>query len=389
MTSIHRRLGRRVAYVKGAPKEVLHLCTHIYIDGNIKPLSQEWKDNVLRQIDSFAKEALRVLAVAFRELPDEISDLSVETVEKQIIFLGLTAMMDPPHPEVEEAVRLCHTAGIRVIMITGDYGLTAESIARRIGIIKEKECRIITGAEFEQMEDDDLTSVIYSGEVIFARVAPKHKMRVVSVLKKKGEIVAVTGDGINDAPALRLAEIGIAMGIAGTDVAKEASEMILLDDNFATIVKAIEEGRVIYANIKRFVTYIFASNVPEIIPFIIFVLSGGKIPLPLTIMQILAVDLGTDMLPAIALGMEGPEPGVMERPPRPKKKVGIFSNRIVLLGILCEIVLINLFIYVSPFQRVFGLTPIGLKDWGFLFIFTPILFFAEELRKLIIRYLRR
>lgn len=309
-----------MAYVKGAPKEVLHLCTHIYIDGNIKPLSQEWKDNVLRQIDSFAKEALRVLAVAFRELPDEISDLSVETVEKQIIFLGLTAMMDPPHPEVEEAVRLCHTAGIRVIMITGDYGLTAESIARRIGIIKEKECRIITGAEFEQMEDDDLTSVIYSGEVIFARVAPKHKMRVVSVLKKKGEIVAVTGDGINDAPALRLAEIGIAMGIAGTDVAKEASEMILLDDNFATIVKAIEEGRVIYANIKRFVTYIFASNVPEIIPFIIFVLSGGKIPLPLTIMQILAVDLGTDMLPAIALGMEGPEPGVMERPPRPKKK---------------------------------------------------------------------
>lgn len=469
MTSIHKKQDKRVAYVKGAPKEVLQLCTHICIDGDIKPLSQEWREEILRQNDSFAREALRVLAIAFRELPDEMSELTVGTVEEKLVFLGLAAMMDPPHPEVEEGVRLCHTAGIRVIMITGDYGLTAESIARKIGIIKGKECRIITGAELGQMSDEDLSDVIYKGEVIFARVAPEHKMRVVSVLKKRGEIVAVTGDGVNDAPALRLADIGVAMGIAGTDVAKESSELILLDDNFATIVKAIEEGRAIYANIRRFVTYIFASNVPEIIPFLIFVLSGGRIPLPLTVIQILAVDLGTDMLPAIALGMEKPEPGVMEMPPRLRTKrlldfplllrsygflgiieaiacmsgffyvywmsgwrpgmemagsgiiyqkattmalagiittqianvfacrtervsvfrVGLFSNRMVLLGVLGEIILINLFIYVSPFQKVFGLAPIGLKDWGFLLIFTPILFFAEELRKLIMRYLRR
>lgn len=468
MTSIHKKAEKKIAYIKGAPKETLHLCTHIYIDGDVKPLSQEEKEEILRQNDSFAKGALRVLAIAFRELPDDLPGYSVEEVEKDIVFLGLAAMMDPPHPEVEEAVKLCRTAGIRVIMITGDYGLTAESIARRIGIIREKECRIITGSDLNQMGDDDLINVIYNGEVIFARVAPEHKMRVVSVLKGKGEIVAVTGDGVNDAPALRQSDIGVAMGIAGTDVAKEASEMILLNDNFATIVKAIEEGRAIYANIKRFVTYIFASNVPEIIPFIVFVLSGGKIPLPLTVMQILAVDLGTDMLPAIALGMEKPEPGIMERPPRPRKKrlldlplllraygflgiietiacmagffwiywsngwrpgmemasegliyqkattmtlagivatqianvfacrtervsifkVGLFSNRMVLIGILGEIVLINILIYVNPFQKAFGLAPIGLKEWAFLFMFTPILFFAEELRKFIMRKLR-
>lgn len=469
MTSIHKKQEKRIAYVKGASKETLQLCTHIYIDGDIKPLSQELRDEILRQNDSFAKGALRVLAVAFRELPADLTELSVETVEKGLVFLGLAAMMDPPHPEVEKAVKSCHTAGIRVVMITGDYGLTAESIARKIGIIKGKECRIITGSELNQMSDEDLIGTIYSNEVIFARVAPEHKMRVVSALKKRGEIVAVTGDGVNDAPALRQSDIGVAMGIAGTDVAKEASEILLLNDNFATIVKAIEEGRAIYANIKRFVTYIFASNVPEIIPFIIFVLSGGRIPLPLTVMQILAVDLGTDMLPAIALGMERPEPGIMERPPRSRKKrlvdlplllraygflgiietvaciagffwvywsngwrpgmemvsegllykkattmtlagiiatqianvfacrtervsifkIGLFSNRMVLLGILVEIFLINLFIYVNPFQKVFGLAPIGLKDWAFLFMFTPILFFAEEIRKLIMRYPRR
>ncbi len=469
MASIHKKGGRRIAYVKGAPKEVIQLCAHIYIDGSNKPFPQELKDEVLRQNDAFAREAMRVLAIAFRELPDELSDLTVETVERELVFLGLAAMTDPPHPEVEEAVGLCHTAGIRIIMITGDYGLTAESIARKIRIVKDKECRIITGADLDQMGDSDLTDAIYSGDVIFARVAPEHKMRVVSVLKKKGEIVAVTGDGVNDAPALRLADIGVAMGIGGTDVAKEASEMILLNDNFATIVSAIEEGRAIYANIRRFVTYIFASNVPEIIPFIIFVLSGGKIPLPLTVMQILAVDLGTDMLPAIALGMERPEPGIMTEPPRPRKKrlldlplmlraygflgiietiacmsgffyiywmngwrpgmemagsgiiyqkattmtlagivavqianvfacrtervsvfkVGLFSNRMVIIGILGELLLINLFIYVTPFQKVFGLAPIGLKEWGFLFIFTPVLFFAEEIRKLIMRRMRR
>jgi magnesium-transporting ATPase (P-type) len=199
-------------------------------------------------------------------------------------------------------------------MITGDYGLTAESIARRIGMIKTPAARIITGAELNGMTDEELQSSLSSGEVLFARVSPEHKMRIARALKAMGHIVAMTGDGVNDAPALKAADIGVAMGIAGTDVAKEAADMILTDDNFASIVNAIEEGRAVYDNIRRFVGYIFTSNVPELIPFILFVLF--KIPLALTIMQILAIDLGTDMLPALALGTEAPEQGIMERPPR-------------------------------------------------------------------------
>ena len=200
-------------------------------------------------------------------------------------------------------------------MITGDYGLTAESIARRIGIIRGPQPRLLTGPDLAAMDDDALKAALQD-EVICARMTPEHKLRVVTALRDLGHVVAVTGDGVNDAPALKKADIGVAMGRAGTDVAKEAADMILTDDNFASIVHAVEEGRAVYANIRKFVTYIFTSNTPEAVPFVLFALSGGRIPLALTVMQILAIDLGTDLVPALALGAEPPEPGVMDRPPR-------------------------------------------------------------------------
>jgi magnesium-transporting ATPase (P-type) len=248
-----------------------------------------------------------------------LTNYTPETVEQDLIFLGLMAMMDPPRPEVAAAVEKCHRAGIQIIMITGDYGLTAESIARRIGIIQGAHPRIISGADLDAMDEQTLKEALQD-EVIFARVAPEHKLRVVSTLQELGHIVAVTGDGVNDAPALKKANIGVAMGLAGTDVTKEAADMILTDDNFASIVNAVEEGRAVYANIKKFTTYIFTSNTPEAVPFILFALSRARIPLALNVMHILAVDLGTDMMPALALGAELPEPGVMDNPPRNLKE---------------------------------------------------------------------
>jgi magnesium-transporting ATPase (P-type) len=265
--------------------------------------------------DEYARNGLRVLAVACRVLPRNLPEYSAETVERDLTFLGLAAMMDPPRPEVAEAVATCHRAGIRIVMITGDYGLTAESIALRIGILDTRRPRILAGAELDQMTDEELRRAV-QGEIIVARAAPEHKLRVVAALQALGHVVAVTGDGVNDAPALKKADIGVAMGIAGTDVAKEAADMILTDDNFASIVNAVEEGRAVYANIKKFSTYIFTSNAPEAVPFIAYAFSAARIPLALNIMQILSIDLGTDMVPALALGTEPGEPGLMDRPPR-------------------------------------------------------------------------
>jgi magnesium-transporting ATPase (P-type) len=225
-------------------------------------------------------------------------------------------MMDPPRPEVEAAVSTCRKAGIRIVMITGDYGLTGESVARRVGMVSGDRLRIINGTELESMSDDSLAEALGGEEVLFARATPEHKLRVVAGLQRLGHVVAVTGDGVNDAPALKKADIGVAMGVSGTDVARQASDMILLDDNFASIVNAVEEGRAVYANIRRFTSYIFTSNTPEAVPFIFFAFSAGRIPLALDVMAILAIDLGTDLIPALALGAEKPEPGVMDRPPR-------------------------------------------------------------------------
>ncbi len=315
----------RVAYVKGAPKEVLGLCSSIRIGGEVRPLDDNLRAQITAANDDYARSGLRVLAMATRVLSDATtaaggtSQYTVETVERDLTFLGLAAMMDPPRPEVAQAVAKCYHSGIRIIMITGDYGLTAESIARRIGIVRGSAVRIITGGDLERTGDDELKEAL-KAEVLFARVAPEDKLRIVSTLQQMGEIVAVTGDGVNDAPALKKADIGVAMGIAGTDVAKEAADMILTDDNFASIVNAVEEGRAVYNNIRKFATYVFGSNMPEAVPFVVWLFAQGAIPLPLTVMQVLSIDLGTDMVPAIALGAEPPEAGIMDRPPRSQKE---------------------------------------------------------------------
>jgi Ca2+-transporting ATPase len=304
-----------VAFVKGAPRELLALCTSLLNDGRSEPLTDALRSQIVAANDAYARSGLRVLAVARRTLTDALSDEHAETVERDLTFIGMCAMLDPPRPEVAAAVETCHHAGIRIIMITGDYGLTAESIARRIGIIRTALPRIFTGADLDGMADEALKTVLQD-EVIFARVSPEHKLRIVRVLQELGHVVAVTGDGVNDAPALKQADIGVAMGLTGSDVAKEAADMILTDDNFASIVNAVEEGRAVYANIKKFTSYILTSNTPEAAPFILFALTGGRIPLAINIMQVLAIDLGTDIVPALALGVEPPEPGVMARPPR-------------------------------------------------------------------------
>lgn len=331
MSTLHQFRGaagrsQLVAYVKGAPNEILALSTHIQINGERKWLSDDLRAEIRAANDAYARVGLRVLAMATRPLiigtvelaspqRQPVSSYTIENVETELTFLGLMAMMDPPRPEVSEAVQKCHRAGIRIIMITGDYGLTAESIARRIGIITSANARLITGVELDGMSEEDLQRDL-KDEVIFARVAPEHKMRIVSTLQALGQVVAVTGDGVNDAPALKKADIGVAMGITGTDVAKEAADVILTDDNFASIVNAIEEGRGVYANIKKFSTYIFTSNAPEAVPFVLFAFSGGRIPLALNVMHVLSIDLGTDMFPALGLGVEPPEPGLMDQPPR-------------------------------------------------------------------------
>jgi magnesium-transporting ATPase (P-type) len=321
MSTIHRVQKSLVAYVKGAPRETLELCTHIRMDGRDCPLDDDLRAKVLTANDNFAGEGLRVLAIAMRSLPEPavkaqaVGEYTPEVIEHDLTFLGLAAMMDPPRVEVKMAVEKCHRAGIRIVMITGDYGLTAESIARRIGIIRGGRPCIINGSELDAMDDKSLKEAL-QGEVIFARVAPGHKLRIVSMLQDMGHVVAVTGDGVNDAPALRKANIGVAMGIAGTDVAKETADMILIDDNFASIVNAVEEGRAVYANAKKFVTYIFTHNTAESIPFFLFAFSSERIPLGLTVMEILSIDLGADLVPGLALGVDPPEEGIMDRPPR-------------------------------------------------------------------------
>ncbi|MCL4460058.1 MAG: cation-transporting P-type ATPase [Chloroflexi bacterium] len=318
MTTIHREENGLVAYVKGAPKEVLAICSRILLDGQVVPLTDELRNTITEQNDEFALASLRVLGVAYRTLPEGSDYRSVEQVERELVFIGLMAMMDPPRPEVAEAIKLCHRAGIKVYMITGDYGLTAISIATKIGLVKGEGTRIVTGADLDQMSSEDLRKALQERNIIFARTTPEHKLRIATELKSLGETVAMTGDGVNDAPALKKADIGIAMGITGTDVAKEAAQMILVDDNFATIERAVEEGRRVYDNVRKFLIYIFAHLGPEAVPFVAFALF--RIPLAITALQILAIDVGTETLPALALGVEPAEPGIMERPPRPRRE---------------------------------------------------------------------
>lgn len=314
MTTQNRLDGEILYLTKGATEGILPLCTHALISGKKVELDENLKEEILKNYESLMGKGLRVLAFAYSE----------SEPEKNMIFVGLVGLEDPPRPEVKEAIRKCKEAGIRIILITGDASKTALAISREIGLASHPV--IIEGEEFHKMTDEELKEKLKAKEILFTRMSPKDKLRIVSLLQELGERVAVTGDGVNDAPAIKKADIGIAMG-SGTEVAKEASSIILLDDNFATIVNAIEEGRAVYENIKKFLAYFLTSNIAELVPYLLY--AFYRIPLPLTIMQILAIDLGTDILPGLALGIEKPTGEEMKRPPRsPKEK--LFSLPLIL-----------------------------------------------------------
>ena len=306
-------------FTKGSTLDVLQHSQYLWHSGEKLKLTQTQREEIVAANDQLASQGYRVLGVATRQGGAELNQLDHNLLEQDLTFLGLVAMIDPARPEVADAIALCHRAGIQVTMITGDYGLTAAAIAQRIGLANGKP-RIITGEQLGHLSDTQLRQILHKHKtgLVFARVMPEQKLRLVEAYKTLGHVVAVTGDGVNDAPALRAANIGIAMGISGTDVAREAADIVLIDDNFATIVAAIEQGRAVYQNIRKFMTYILASNMAEFLPFLAMVFL--KIPPALVILQILAIDLGSDMLPALALGAEKPETGSMELPPRKKSQ---------------------------------------------------------------------
>lgn len=323
------RRGEPTVYVKGAPLETLQRCDRILSGDEACPLAEEDRKRIAEENDAMANRGLRVLAFAYRDGAElDGTTYDTEQIENHLVFLGLAALSDPVRAEVPEAIHACHGAGIRVIMITGDYALTAASIGQQIGLGQGAPLQVFTGAEVSEMNDERLRGILKNSETIFARVAPEHKLRIVSMLKNMGEIVAVTGDGVNDAPALKKADIGIAMGLRGNDVAKEAAHMILTDDNFSSIIAAIEEGRAIFDNIKRFAAYVLNSNPQEMYPYIFWVLFPGM-PLAMTVMGVLAVDVGTDLIPAMGLGVEPPEEGIMARPPR-RRDERLLSLRFIL-----------------------------------------------------------
>jgi len=456
-------------HAKGAPLELLGRCTAVRApDGAERALTEEDRERVRRAFESYAGEGLRVLGFAERKVPGPKPDEERDGAESHLTFLGLAALEDPPRPDVAEAVSRCLKAGIRIIVVTGDHGLTATAVARKVGIVTG-EPKVLTGPELDAMPQEELDALLReTPDLIVARSNPETKLHVVDALRAEGHTVAMTGDGVNDAPALKRADIGVAMGASGTEVAREAATMVLTDDSFASIVAAVEEGRVVYDNIRKFVTYIFAHATPEVVPFLIYALSGGAIPLPLTVMQILAIDLGTETLPALALGREPAEPGVMSRPPRPREKgiidramlarawgwlglveaalvtggffyvlysagwspgepvgpgsplhasylaatamtfagitacqvgtafaartsraslreIGIFSNRLLLWGILFELVFAAAVIYLPPLQEIFGTNALGLRELAILAFFPPLVWGTDELRRWALR----
>jgi Ca2+-transporting ATPase len=337
MTTIHQMEdGKQMAFMKGAPEVVLERCRHILDDHGIKELSETAKDQILKQNAEMAHAALRVLGFAYREYTGPV-DSSEEQIEKNMVFVGLAGMMDPPREEAIEAIRACKQVGIRSIMITGDHQLTAVAIAKEMGIYKEGD-RVLGGEELETIAEAELERIVDT-VTVYARVSPTDKLKIVKAWKARGEIVAMTGDGVNDAPALKHADIGVAMGITGTEVSKEAADMVLSDDNFATIVKAIERGRWIYDNIKKYLTYLLRCNITEVVVIGGVVLISGPEYLPLLPAAILYINLVTDGLPALALGVAPPDPDIMQRPPRdPKESVFSWDVRVfILLALFIEI----------------------------------------------------
>jgi calcium-translocating P-type ATPase len=298
-------------YCKGAPESVLPLCRQIFDDGQVVPLNAAIRETIVRAQEEMAEKGLRVLAFAMRKpATEEIGS----ALERDLTFLGLAGLEDPPRAEVPDAIRKCHDAGIKVVMVTGDHPHTAVAVAREIGLVRSQDPTVVNGDQLRGLTASELDQILTAPEVIFARVAPDQKMRIVEALKNSGHVVAVTGDGVNDAPALKAAHIGVAMGIAGTEVARAAADMVLLDDNFASIVNAVEEGRAVFQNIRRFLTYVLVHNVAELVPYLAFALF--LIPLPLTPIQALAIDMGTDSLTALGLGVEEAHPEAMRQPPR-------------------------------------------------------------------------
>ena len=361
MSTLMRTSQGLVLYAKGALEALLPLCVEVETGSGREALTPAWRSQLLQSQEAMAHDGLRVLAVACRNVAEGFDR---ESLEERLVLTGLVGLDDPPRSEVPAAVRTCHLAGIRVIMITGDHPHTAAAVARQIGLATSEAPPVITGDALQRMSHIQLQLALDTPELLFARIAADQKMQIVRALQQKGEIVAVTGDGVNDAPALRQADIGIAMGVTGTDVARETADMVLTDDNFASIVAAIEEGRAVFDNIRKFLTYILSSNIPELIPYLAFVLF--KIPLPLTIIQILAVDLGTDMLPALALGAELPSRHVMERPPRPRSQrllsAGLLTRAYGFLGLLEAVGAMAAFFFVLVCAGWSYGQPIGPQD---------------------------
>ena len=417
-----------VAAIKGAPDVVLDLCTQVQnMDDQAIPIDKDVRERILEANASMARSALRVLAVAFRVEQDVPDEASPETVEHNFIFVGLLGMIDPPRTQARPAIEKARRAGIRTVMITGDYPDTAEEIAEEIGLLQTGH-GVLTGGELDNMSDEILKEKVVTTDV-FARVSPTHKVRIVDALKESGEIVAMTGDGVNDAPALKRSDIGVAMGVTGTDVAKETADMVLTDDNYASIVAAVEQGRIIYANIRKFVFYLLSCNLAEIVVIFLAILAG--LPSPLTPIQLLWLNLITDGAPALALGMEKGDPDTMSRPPRPPQepvinrpmrlrigiqtiaiaavtlsaylmgialypgipeeaktmafvtlsfsellraftarsenyplmKIGLFSNRVMFYAVASSLVLLLAVIYVPFLQPIFNTVSLGWAEW--------------------------
>ncbi len=458
MITTHHASGKRnnIAYLKGAPEVVLARCAKTLLSGKEVAFTPRRRAEAERQARELAARGERVLALAYKETREE------KCQERGFVYVGLVGMLDHARPEIPDAIAKCRTAGIRVFMITGDYDVTAEAIARQVGLFTG-DGKVITGEQLSKMSDAELRVLLDERELVFARTKPIQKLRIVEALRKKGEVVTVTGDGVNDAPALKNGDMGVAMGISGTEVAKEAADMVLLDDNFATIVAAVEEGRTIFANIKKFIAYILTSNVPEILPFLAFAVLNW--PLALTVVLILSIDLGTDLLPALGLGSERPESDVMRQPPRKRSErlltpqllttsygiIGMlqavggfiafftvlfkggwewgvplapnnplymkataaffatvvlcqvadvliartrreslftvkpFSNRLVNLGILVELALLSIIVYVPWLHPFFGTAPLGWRELLIALPFMALIILYAETRKWLTR----
>jgi Ca2+-transporting ATPase len=362
MTTIHKVSNGEfgapyLAFVKGAPEILLEHCTYILRDGEVRRLGADEYEQILNVNADLASNALRVLAAAYRPMHEVPPEPKAEDVERDLVFLGMVGMIDPARPEVKPAIGGARVAGIKTVMITGDYPNTAIAIAKELDLLQSDE-RTMTGAQLDDLDDKQFHQVVDSIDV-YARVSPQHKVRIVEALQSRGHIVAMTGDGVNDAPALKRANIGVAMGITGTDVSKEASDMVLTDDNYASIVSAVEEGRIIYANIRKFVFYLLSCNVAEILIIFLAMLAG--LPLPLTAIQLLVLNLLTDGAPALALGMEKGDPDVMGVSPRPVHEPVI--NREMKVGILVQSIVITAAVLTA---FIVGLSWHGNTDQGLI-----------------------